>query len=163
MEKEAPVLEGLKVASPCTVPWESMRGDDRVRHCGQCRLNVFNLSAMSRREAEALVRGAEGRLCVRFYRRADGTVLTRDCPVGLRAVRRRLALLGSALAAMLLGMFTAGCTRRPEGGGGDPRPTTGIMAPPETVGRMASPEPIQGDVVGPPVLQGEVHVPEKPK
>lgn len=168
MQETVPVLEGLSVASPCTVSWDTMKGDDRVRHCGACRLNVFNLSAMSRREAEALVRKKEGRLCVRFYRRADGTVLTKDCPVGIRAIRRRIALAWSAAAALFLGAFAGGCSKTaPDDGGGAPPvgggrgdPTTGIVAmPPETIGKPALPPPIQGDVADPKVLQGEVCAP----
>jgi hypothetical protein len=163
MQKSVPVLEGLSVASPCTVSWDTMKGDDRVRHCGACRLNVFNLSEMSRRQAEDLIRKKEGRLCVRFYRRADGTVLTKDCPVGIRAIRRRIALAWSAAAALFLGAFAGGCSRTPAGGGGpESNPTTGIAAPPGigTMGKPAAP-PIQGDVAYPPHLQGEVYVPPK--
>jgi hypothetical protein len=79
-----------------------MAGDDRVRFCRQCWLYVYNLSEMSRQEAEALVREKERRrVCVRFYRRADGTIITRDCPVGLWAARRK-AVMGIAVAAMIL-------------------------------------------------------------
>jgi TonB family protein len=73
--------------------WHWMSGDDRVRYCRQCNLNVYNLSGMNRWEAEELILRAEGRLCVRFYRRPDGTLLTEDCPVGLRAVKKRLSRL----------------------------------------------------------------------
>jgi hypothetical protein len=96
-------LESITVASPCEASWEEMVGDDRVRFCRRCQRNVYNLSEMSRREALELVRLSEGRLCARFYRREDGTVLTQDCPVGLRAARRKLMfLLGGAAAAALL-------------------------------------------------------------
>ncbi|HEX8558989.1 MAG TPA: hypothetical protein VF668_12850, partial [Pyrinomonadaceae bacterium] len=102
MPKFTSPLEGVRVAAPCPARWEKMAGDERVRYCDSCSLHVYNLSGMTRREAEALVAGAEGRLCVRFHRRGDGTILTRDCPVGLRAVRRRVArVAGSALAAAL--------------------------------------------------------------
>jgi hypothetical protein len=95
-------LEEVRVASPCPADWGRMVGDERVRFCGSCSLHVYNLSGMTRREAEALVTNAEGRLCVRFFRRADGSILTRDCPVGLAAVRRRVArVAGSALSAAL--------------------------------------------------------------
>jgi hypothetical protein len=66
-----------------------MAGDDRKRFCSECRLTVYNLSAMTRDEATAMLVNAEGRLCAGFFRRADGTVLTRDCPVGLAAVRAK--------------------------------------------------------------------------
>ena len=62
-----------------------MIGTARVRYfCHHCRLNVYNLSAMSREDAETMIRGREGRLCVRFFRRADGTMIIQDCPIGLR-------------------------------------------------------------------------------
>jgi hypothetical protein len=95
-------LDTLRLANPCPASWEAMAGDDRVRFCPDCRLHVYNLSAMSRAEAEAFLRQREGRVCLRFFRRADGTVLTQDCPVGLRAARRRLGLVVGAAAAALL-------------------------------------------------------------
>src|SRR4051812_35666908 len=76
-------LDDIRVATPCDARWEEMAGDDRVRHCGQCNKAVYNLSSMPRHEAQALVFGHEERLCVRFYRRTDGTLLTQDCPVGV--------------------------------------------------------------------------------
>ena len=52
-------LEVIQVATPCTQSWEAMQGDDRVRHCDACDLNVYNLSEMSRGEAEQLVLALE--------------------------------------------------------------------------------------------------------
>ncbi len=95
-------LHTLKVASPCHADWDAMEGDDQARFCGTCRKNVYNLSAMTEGEAQALVSRLEGRLCVRFYTRADGTLLTQDCPVGLRAARRTLARKLSHAAVLLL-------------------------------------------------------------
>lgn len=105
-------LDQISVASPCTADWNEMSGNDQVRFCGLCQLNVYNLSGMSREEAESLVRQNEGKLCVRLFRREDGTLLTRDCPVGLQALhRRRLKKLGNLAAAVTLitalGVFTA--------------------------------------------------------
>jgi len=97
-----PTLDQIKVASPCSASWDEMVGDDRVRFCGSCAKNVYNLSAMPREEAEALIRerlGAE--LCVRFFQRADGTVMTADCPVGAkRKQRKKLALAVAGAGAM---------------------------------------------------------------
>jgi hypothetical protein len=76
-----------------------------MRYCTSCRQNVYNLSAMSRNEAEALIIQKEGRLCVRFFRRADGTVLTQDCPVGMRAWRRRIRTIVTLAAGLLLMAF----------------------------------------------------------
>src|SRR5258706_11446069 len=60
-----PVLDNIRVASPCTAPWDNMVGDDRVRHCARCDKNVYNLSGMTRDEAEMLVAGKHA-LCVRY-------------------------------------------------------------------------------------------------
>src|SRR5688500_16075570 len=105
MGSELDVLNEVRIASPCAASWDDMQGDDRARFCQHCQLNVYNLSAMPRREAEALVKAKEGRLCVRFYRRRDGTLLTDNCPVGFRAARRalltQLGVIGTAFAALL--------------------------------------------------------------
>jgi hypothetical protein len=100
-------LERVKVAAPCPADWSRMVGDERMRYCDQCSLHVYNLSGMSRREAEGLVTSAEGRLCVRFYRRADGTILTQNCPVGLSALKRRAARAATATMTAVLGFFAA--------------------------------------------------------
>jgi hypothetical protein len=98
-------LDHLTVAAPCNVGWDNMVGSERVRFCGQCSLNVYNLSAMSKGEAERLVSQTEGRLCVRYYRRADGTILTKNCPIGLRALKRRLSRIASASISAVLSFF----------------------------------------------------------
>jgi hypothetical protein len=82
-----------------------MIGSERMRFCGQCSLNVYNLSSMTRSEAESLIARNEGRLCIRFYRRRDGSIITKDCPVGLRAIRRRVSYVAKALGSMVLGLF----------------------------------------------------------
>jgi hypothetical protein len=104
MPADHDLLQQLRIASPCSAAWEEMQGDDRVRFCEQCRLNVYNLSAMSSQEAAALVREKEGRLCARFYARKDGTMLVHNCPVGFRAARRfllaQLGTIGGAFALL---------------------------------------------------------------
>lgn len=90
----------LKVATPCRVSWEQMSGDDRVRACAVCNKDVFNLSTMTRDEAVGLVRAREGSFCARFFQRADGTVMTSDCGVGVRHGRFAKAAALSLLALM---------------------------------------------------------------
>jgi hypothetical protein len=90
-----PLLDNLEVAAPCKAKWDDMAGDHRVRFCGQCAKNVFNVSAMPRREAEAMLAGSTENLCVRFYRRPEGTVLSGDCSVGVRRRKRRRGIIGA--------------------------------------------------------------------
>jgi hypothetical protein len=98
-------LEKLRIANPCPARWEAMEGDDRVRFCQTCKKNVYNLSALQRSEAEALVARHEGKMCATFFRRADGTVLTADCPVGRRRTRVRFLRRVTTAAAALFGLF----------------------------------------------------------
>ena len=98
-------LDNVRIAAPCNVDWDTMYGNERVRFCDQCQLNVYNLSEMTKAEAERLVGSAEGRLCVRYYRRRDGSILTQNCPVGLRALKKRLSRVASAVASTVLSFF----------------------------------------------------------
>lgn len=98
-------LERVRVAAPCAAEWERMVGGERVRFCAQCSLNVYNLSGMTRHEAEALLTRTEGRLCVRFFRREDGTILTEQCPVGLRALKARVSRTAAALFSAVVGLL----------------------------------------------------------
>ncbi len=97
-------LDAIEIRTPCTVPWDGMKGDERVRFCGQCRLNVYNLSELGRKEAEALVQQGGGRVCVRLYRRPDGKVLTRSCRAA-RWIRRTTSWAFRTAAAVLIGFF----------------------------------------------------------
>ncbi|HQZ95273.1 MAG TPA: hypothetical protein PLP21_03090 [Pyrinomonadaceae bacterium] len=99
-------LENVKIASPCSADWNEMYGDERKRFCGDCKLNVYNLSGMTKTEAESLILNAEGRLCVRFYQRADGSVITTDCPVGLAGVKHRTRVFATAAASLLMAILT---------------------------------------------------------
>lgn len=87
-----------------------MSGDERMRHCAACNLDVYNFAGMTRAEIGALLATAEGRVCARLYRRADGTVLTSDCPPGVQA-RRRGRLRAAVTAALIsLSAFASACT-----------------------------------------------------
>jgi hypothetical protein len=144
--RPATALEQIQVASPCQAAWDAMTGDNHARFCGQCQKHVYNLSGMTRADAEALVNRTEGRMCVRFFRRADGTVLTQDCPVGLRAVRKRMLIWGGAAAAILfafLGLvtgITAGAIGFGWANGWRPRPLVWVV-------EQINPPPVRGGMV----------------
>lgn len=152
-------LNNVKIASPCSQDWNAMIGDNRKRYCGECKLNVFNLSGMSRAEAENLVMNAEGRLCVRFYKRADGSVITEDCPVGWARVKARTKVYATAVASLTFSFFGAiglvgafNKTRQTTLMGdiavSTPRPkTTPKETPGQLMGTIAAPTPKESPVV----------------
>ncbi|HQU94355.1 MAG TPA: hypothetical protein PLK77_18810 [Pyrinomonadaceae bacterium] len=166
-------LANLKVASPCSADWERMAGDDRKRFCGDCKLHVYNLSGMTKYDAENLLRLSEGRLCVRYFQRADGTVLTQECPVGWAKVRRRLSLAATAAFGMLLsiaGIFgvTSSFGRKNIVMGDikpyttptpqptpDAPPLMGAIAMPSPTPRV-SPSPKDQPLMGKPVIKDEL-------
>lgn len=104
-------LDDLHIAAPCHVRWEDMTGDDRVRHCADCDLDVYDFSEMTRDEIVEFIETSDGRVCAQLYRRADGTIMTRDCPVGLRALRqvtvRRMRRMGIAAGLVVAGVISS--------------------------------------------------------
>ena len=163
MRKFTSPLEGVRVAAPCPADWEKMVGDERVRYCGQCSLHVYNLSGMTKREAEGLVANAEGRLCIRYYSRADGSILTRNCPVGVRALRQRVSRIAGATLSAVIGFFAGlglnfGLTPAPT------RHVMGEMAVPIGLKRAPLPHPLPEivDVPDAPLVQGTMVVPMRP-
>ncbi|HEY4117481.1 MAG TPA: AgmX/PglI C-terminal domain-containing protein [Byssovorax sp.] len=140
------LLESIRIASPCNAAWGDMQGDEHKRLCGSCEKNVYDLSKMTRSEAEELITANET-ACVRLFRRRDGTVVTADCPVGRR--RRRLrniaaASVGSAVVvgAMLLRWRTASSEIQVMAGGIGPEPTS-VPEPTATVDVAPSVEAVQ--------------------
>jgi hypothetical protein len=111
-------LEDLTIAAPCPAKWEAMTGDDRVRHCELCKLSVYNVAALTAAEALDLVTKSEGRVCARLYKRADGTVLTANCPVGVKAAWRRVAWAAAAAAVVVLTVSTVVSAKLAGSGGG---------------------------------------------
>ena len=61
---------------------------------------------MTRDQAEALLMKAEGRLCVRFYKRRDGSVITQDCPVGWARVKERARIYATAAFSLFMALLS---------------------------------------------------------
>lgn len=97
--RRLPVLPHIRVASPCPADWNAMAGDSRVRACATCKKNVFDLSAMTRADAEALIRATNGDLCAQYWQRKDGTILLADCTV--QGVRRGHVMTAFAAATAI--------------------------------------------------------------
>jgi hypothetical protein len=146
-------LDSIRIASPCTADWSNMQGDDKKRFCSECKLHVHDISAMSTDEALDLLRAAgKNRLCVRLHRRSDGTVLTQDCPRGLR---RRLRWAWARAAALIsVVLSAAGCGRTTTAGGADPVTPATTTPEPRPMGEV---EFELGDMIKP-AKPPEVHM-----
>jgi hypothetical protein len=135
--RRLPLLQSVRIASPCSASWDDMVGDDRVRFCGSCAKNVYNLSAMPGEEAERLLAKHEGSICVRLYRRADGTVMSNDCPVGVRRKRVKRTILAAGAAGALAAAATAAFATTGKAIQGD----AVMMGEPALMGSVATPPP----------------------
>jgi hypothetical protein len=155
--KKLPLLSNVSIATPCNADWGQMAGDERVRFCGSCQKNVYNVSAMKAEEAERLIAEKEGELCVRYHQRADGTILTADCAVGVRKKRVRRTVAGVAFGA---GLMSAGALWTTETRQGGMQPTMGEM----TVNDVPQVDPPKVDLEEPtPVMGGLMQeAPEPP-
>jgi hypothetical protein len=101
-------LANVQIASPCSARWDEMKGDDRMRFCGDCKKHVHDLSKLTREEVDVFLHTHSEGACVRLYQRTDGTLITADCPVGLRRRRARALLVGTlSVGAAALFAFTA--------------------------------------------------------
>ena len=164
-------IDQIEISSPCTVSWEGMRqlpGEGRVRFCGQCRQNVYNVEAMSRGEARRMIAAGEGSVCVRILRRPDGTVVTADCWARLRAARRRglLPFIGMMLLVGLTEMIAIGVGHSRLHALTGRRTSPRILEPaPRMLGglrpskALPPPEqgvPVMGDLVAPAHLMGKI-------
>jgi hypothetical protein len=106
--EESSFLERLYTSAPCTVAWSDMTGTERVRDCSQCSRKVFNISNMSTTEAEAFLKENGDSQCLAYYRRKDGTIMTDDCPVGLRKIRNTLRGLRRAAGVLISTLLSIG-------------------------------------------------------
>lgn len=95
------LIDQLRFTFQCPANWDAMEGTEQMRFCAHCQKHVYDLSAMTREDAERLL-ATETKPCVRLERRPDGTAVFRGCPKTElnRKVRSRVAagLAGGALA-----------------------------------------------------------------
>src|SRR5688500_13618926 len=93
-------LQRLTVTSPCTQDWDSMIGNDRVRFCEHCSLQVHNISEMTRARTLRLAAKSKGRICVRYYHDPNGLIAT-------KTVSPRLCQLGRRVSRVAAGALSA--------------------------------------------------------
>ena len=100
-------LNNVTINSPCTADWNSMIGNDQVRFCEHCSLEVHNLSRMTRNQAERLVARSNGRLCVRYHHDPAGRPVT--LPVGqkLHRISRRVSRIAAGAFTATLSVTSA--------------------------------------------------------
>ena len=100
-------LNRIKIDSPCQADWNSMIGNDQVRFCEHCSLQVSDLSTMTRPEARRLVARSQGRLCVRYIQRPDGGPSLSAFPQKLYRISRRVSRIAAGAFTATLSLSNA--------------------------------------------------------
>jgi hypothetical protein len=93
-------LNNITIPAPCTADWDSMIGNDQVRFCEHCSLDVHNLSLLTRNQAQQLVTRSKGRLCIRYHHDSTGRQITLP-------VAQKLHRIGRRVSRIAAGAFTA--------------------------------------------------------
>ncbi|MDX2108402.1 MAG: hypothetical protein SFY67_18560 [Candidatus Melainabacteria bacterium] len=136
-------LSKVTLEKPCSQNWDEMVGDERERFCNKCSLNVYNLSSMTRDEAEEFLQVRnDGSVCLNYTSDAEGKVITDNVPRSLRPLRDRLQpilrVVSSFVAAF--GLFATSVFAQEQRLGGKPCvPTKNQNTQQQTVPMLGSP------------------------
>jgi hypothetical protein len=160
--RRLPLLDQVRVASPCPAKWDDMVGDERKRSCLSCDKSVFNITALTRDQAEQfLLENAGAEVCVRYYQRADGTIMTSDCSVGVtKKQRKKLVLAVAGAGAMAFGAMTALMQRERHVMGATAIPIAHVDPPPTNTVEVGPPTPSADPGVW---MGGAVAIPDPPE
>lgn len=84
-----------------------MTGNDQVRFCRHCELDVQDLSKMTRAAAIRLVLRSRGRLCLRIHRNSAGDVITRPIGQKFHTISRRTSRIAAGAFTAVMSVSTA--------------------------------------------------------
>jgi Carboxypeptidase regulatory-like domain/Ankyrin repeats (3 copies)/Ankyrin repeats (many copies) len=104
------IIQQLHIASPCTVDWDSMIGNDRVRFCEHCRLSVHHGDFLTNKQLRRLIARSHGRLCVNYTRPSVETEVS--FPI-LHKIGRRTSALAAGAFSATLGISTVTAATQP--------------------------------------------------
>ena len=91
----------LRITSPCSVSWDSMIGNDRVRFCEHCQTAVHNLDLTSRKQIRRLIARSEGRICVSYLQPAAERKTSSPALILHKIGRRTAKIAAGAFSASL--------------------------------------------------------------
>ena len=101
----------LRIASPCTMDWDLMSGNDRVRFCEHCQLSVHNIDLANGKQLKRLIARSGGRLCVSYRqpKPPDKSAIQKLHRIG----RRASAIAAGAFSATLSITTAVGASANP--------------------------------------------------
>ncbi len=106
--KSLKIIDQITIKEPCHESWDKMKGNQSARHCDSCVHTVINLSALTKKQAETILKNrGNKRLCVRYEISISGLIkfkksfweeLRQICSVFLAIVCTFLGLSTMAIA-----------------------------------------------------------------
>ncbi len=134
--KSLKILEQVEIKSPCHESWELMHGNQEKRHCAQCVHTVTNLSALTKSQAEKILkrRGSE-RMCVRYEMLGNGAIKFKDS-VSVISVLKGLGVFLVTIYTFL-GLTSGAIAENSV----EPANTAPTQEAPELMGEIADPSP----------------------
>ena len=70
----------IKIDTPCNQDWKTMDGDAKSRFCSACQKSVHNLSAMSKQQAQSVLKTVKDP-CVRYEKDANNQIIFRSTKI----------------------------------------------------------------------------------
>ena len=101
------ILDRVEISSPCTANWDEMKGTEQIRYCSECDKYVYNLSEMTRREAEELVVSSGDQMCARLTRDLKGQTLTVESLPPVRLLGWKPGRVANAVVSALISITPA--------------------------------------------------------
>lgn len=99
-------LARISIPKPCYQAWDEMVGDTHQRFCPSCKRSVHDLSALTRKQAERLVKQSSGGLCGRVACDDKGRMLFQPEPKSGLWRMLRLSMLGISASASVASAST---------------------------------------------------------
>jgi len=107
MTRRKDILNSVEIKSPCTANWNEMKGTDQIRYCFECNKYVYNLSEMTRRDAEAILLSRDDQMCARLIRDLEGQTLTVDSLPPVRLLGWKPGRVANAVVSALISITPA--------------------------------------------------------
>ncbi|NJM53522.1 MAG: carboxypeptidase regulatory-like domain-containing protein, partial [Blastocatellia bacterium] len=98
--KKKSLLDSIDVPKPCDKIWDEMIGNDVSRFCLHCEKDIYNISAMTRKEAKKLLFQSSEKVCIRMEKEANGRIKT--LKKQLHQITRQMPLAAGVLTASMI-------------------------------------------------------------
>lgn len=140
------VLDQIEVKSPCSESWDEMEGNDKVRFCSHCAKSVNDISVLSRKKAEKIVRASGGNICIRYVKDPEtGRPLYAQ---DLYKITRRAPALAVGVVAATLSLSAAAYAQGGASALGERRPLIEKTADAKDTSKFDDPPPGNGGISG---------------